>query len=98
VVRIIVVVLVTDYERKFVLGVATSQDLEVNLCLVHSRNYSPLTRSCFNTGIRLATRHLVSALRDLDCHATCHIYSMSYLYIDNTTAVLYRTFPCNERV
>ena len=44
--RITVLVLVTDYERKFVLGVATSQDLEVDF--VHANdNLSPLIRTCF---------------------------------------------------
>ena len=53
---------VTDYERKFVLGVATSQDLEVRLfyylCL--EETYEPLIRSRFATGVRLAARHLIS--------------------------------------
>jgi hypothetical protein len=60
---VIVFVLVTDYERKFVLGVATSQDLEVNPCLAHLCSYSPLIRSCFITDICLATRHLVFRIR-----------------------------------
>ena len=64
--RLIVFVLVTDYERKFVLGVATSHDLEVNFCLAQSGSYSHLIRSYFNADIRLSTRHLASTSSDLD--------------------------------
>ena len=48
------VFLVTDYERKFVLGVATPQDLEVNFFS------SELIRSLtdFYAVICLATRHI----------------------------------------
>src|SRR6266404_6485466 len=40
--------LVTDYERKFVLGVATSQDLEVGYPSIHSTDSSASNRSSRN--------------------------------------------------
>jgi hypothetical protein len=58
--------LVTDYERKFVLGVATSQDLEVDF--VRVGDYPPLTRARFLIGIRLTAWHLVSFASGLYHH------------------------------
>jgi len=67
--------LVTDYERKFVLGVATRQDLEVVFCFLSFITYyfaHPLIQSCFATVIRLAARYLIS-VSNLPPLIVCHV-------------------------
>jgi len=90
--------LVTDYERKFVLGVATPQDLEVNffcLALAHPRN--KFATDPILSHHRHSSRGAVSSLHIRWSWLLYELFyrhdpantTRGYLYIDNTTAVLH---------
>jgi hypothetical protein len=72
--RSITFCLVTDYERKFVLGVATRQDLEVVFSFFYITYYfaHPLIQSFFATVIRLAARYLIT-VSNLPPLIVCHV-------------------------